>query len=196
MYLADLLWDVRVGTPTREELLDRCVEFHGHLCLGQVLGLRLALLGMELVGTRDPKEMIVFIENDRCISDAIQLITGTRIGRRSAKLIDYGKMAATFVNTQSGNAYRVNVRHIDPNARHSKEAIRQVLHTPDAELLKWQRVAVFLKPEDFPGKPRRTANCARCGEKVFDGKEVQGDAGPLCLPCAQGPYYEIVEEGE
>lgn len=183
-----------MGTPAPEDLLDRCLEFHGHLCLGQVLGVRLALKGTELIGTHNPKEMIVFIENDRCIADAIQMVTGTRIGRRSAKLINYGKMAATFINTESGDAYRVHVRHVDPNARRSKEQIRQVLQVPEAELLAWKEVAVSLKPEDFPGKPRRTVNCVRCGEKVFDGHEVQADVGPVCLPCAHGSYYEIVEE--
>ena len=178
----------------REELLARCIAFHGHVCLGQVLGVRLALKGMELIGTRNRKEMIVFIENDRCIADAIQIVTGTRIGRRSAKLINYGKMAATFINTESGKAYRVHVRHVDPHVRHSKETIRQTLHTPEAELLAWMSVAVSLKPEDLPGKPRRTVNCVRCGEKVFDGREVQGDAGPLCLSCAHGSYYQVVED--
>ncbi|MFH0980243.1 MAG: FmdE family protein [Planctomycetota bacterium] len=183
-----------MGTATREDLLDRCVEFHGHLCLGQVLGVRLALKGMELIRTGDPQEMIVFIENDRCIADAIQIVTGTRIGRRSAKLVNYGKMAATFLNAGNGDAYRVNVRHVDPHAGHSKEVIRQVLHVSDAELLAWTRVAVSLKPEEFPGKPRRTVNCVRCGEKVFDGQEVQGDRGPLCLCCVHGAYYRLVEE--
>jgi formylmethanofuran dehydrogenase subunit E len=194
--LAGLLRRVSVGTPAPEDLLDRCVEFHGHLCLGQALGVRLALKGMELLATCNPKEMIVFIENDRCIADAIQIVTGTRIGRRSAKLINYGKMAATFINTEAGNAYRVHVRHVDPNVRRSKEQIQQVLHVPEAELLAWKRVAVSLKPEDLPGKPRRTVDCVRCGEKVFDGREVLGDAGPLCLPCVHGPYYEIAEEGQ
>ena len=182
-----------MDTPTREELLDRCVEFHGHLCLGQVLGLRLALKGMELIGTHDRRKMIVFVENDRCIADAIQIVTGARIGRRSVKLVTYGKMAATFVNAESGEAHRVNVRHVDPSARHDKEALRHTLAAPESELLAWRRVAVSLKPEDLPGRPRRTANCVRCGEKVFDGREVEGAAGPLCRPCAHGAYYTIVE---
>lgn len=183
-----------MDTATREELLERCVAFHGHLCLGQVLGVRLALKGMDLVRTRNCKEMIVFIENDRCIADAIQIVTGTRIGRRSAKLVDYGKMAATFINTESGETYRVNVRHIDPSAGHSKENITKTLYVPEDDLLAWRRVAVFLKPEEFPGYPRRTVNCIRCGEKVFDGRDVQGDAGPICRPCARGSYYEVLEE--
>ena len=184
-----------MGAPTPEELLDRCLEFHGHLCLGQVLGVRLALKGMKLIGTRDPKQMIVLIENDRCIADAIQIVTGTRIGRRSAKLVNYGKMAATFLNTESGAAYRVNVRQVDPQARQNNDAIRRLLHTPDTEFLAWRKVVVSLTPEDLPGKPQRTVNCVRCGEKVFDGREVQGDAGPLCAACAHGAYYQIVEHG-
>ena len=180
-------------TPTREDLLNRCVEFHGHLCLGQVLGVRLALTGLELIGTREPRQMIVFIENDRCIADAIQIVTGTRIGRRSAKLVAYGKMAATFINTEIGVAYRVNVRQIGTNGGHGPEAFRQVLHVPDADLLAWRRVTVALRPEDLPGKPRSTVYCARCHERVFDSREVGGAAGPLCLSCASGAYYRIVE---
>lgn len=183
-----------MGTPTREELLERCVRFHGHLCLGQVLGVRLALKGMDLIGTPNPKEMMVFIENDRCIADAIQIVTGTRIGRRSAKLMDYGKMAATFINTGSGQAYRVNVHQVEPSSGHSDDVIRRTLHAPEARLLAWKRVAVSLRPEDLPGKPRRTVDCIRCGEKVFDGREVQGAGGAVCRSCAHGAYYQI-EEG-
>jgi formylmethanofuran dehydrogenase subunit E len=162
--------------------------------VGQVLGVRLALKGMELINTSNPKEMIVFVENDRCIADAIQIVTGTRIGRRSTKLINYGKMAATFLNTATGTAYRANVRHVALDAGHSRDTIRQLLHVPDAELLAWKKVRVSMKPEDLPGRPRRTVDCVRCGEKVFDGRDVLGDAGPLCPSCAHGSYYEIVEE--
>jgi formylmethanofuran dehydrogenase subunit E len=154
----------------------------------------LALKGMELIGTSDPRQMIVFIENDRCIADAIQILTGTRIGRRSAKLINYGKMAATFLHTESAVAYRINVRHGALDAGYSKETIRRILDVPDVELLAWKRVKVPMKPEDFPGRPRRTVNCVRCGEKVFDGRDVSSDKGPMCPSCAHGSYYEILEE--
>lgn len=190
----DSLYGIPVNAPTRDDLLDRCIAYHGHLCMGQALGVRLALKGVELIGTGNPKEMIVFIENDRCIADAVQIVTGTRIGRRSAKLINYGKMAATFLNTETGVAYRINVRHLTPDVRHSEEAIRQILHVPEAELLAWKRVRVPMKPEDFPGPPRRTVNCSRCGEKIFDGREVPSNGELWCLSCAHGSYYEIVEE--
>jgi formylmethanofuran dehydrogenase subunit E len=187
--------DLRNDNSTLDGLLDRCVSYHGHLCMGQTLGVRLALKGMELVSTRDPKQMIVFIENDRCIADAIQIVTGTRIGRRSAKLIDLGKMAATFLHVGTGVAYRVSVRHVDPQARHGEDACRSVLRVPDEELLSWRRVHVSMKPEELPGKPQRTALCAHCGEKVFDGKDVESSEGPLCRSCAHVPYYtELVQE--
>lgn len=184
-----------MSAPTRDDLLDRCVEYHGHLCVGQALGVRLALKGMELIGTSNPKQIIVVIENDRCIADAIQVVTGTRIGRRSAKLVNYGKMAASFINTETGLAYRVNIRNFPPGIASGKEAVHSLLYLPDEELLAWKRVRVLLRPEDLPGRARRTANCARCGEKVFDGREVPSEAGPLCHSCAHGPYYEIVEAG-
>jgi formylmethanofuran dehydrogenase subunit E len=102
--------------------------------MGQTLGVRLALKGMELIGTTNPKEMIAFIENDRCIADAIQIVTGTRIGRRSAKLVPYGKMAVAMVNTETGAAFRVGIRHVQPEIRHTEEGIRKILHVPDVDL--------------------------------------------------------------
>jgi len=184
---------VSMNTPAPEDLLSRCVDYHGHLCVGQALGVRLALKGMELAGTTDPKEIIVLIENDRCIADAIQIVTGTRIGRRSAKLINYGKMAASLLNTKTGAAFRVSVRQTGFEIGHGEEAIRRILHVPDAELLAWRRIRVPMKPEDYPGRPRRTVTCVRCGERVFDGRDVSGDEGPSCLACAGSPYYELLE---
>jgi len=177
-----------MDTPL-DELLDRCVAYHGHLCMGQALGVRLAVKGMDLIATRDPKQMIVFIEIDRCIADAIQVVTGTRIGRRSAKLRDVGKMAATFLNTATGLAWRVNVASVDLPAKHGEEACRAALRIPDEELLAWREVRVRLEPMEMPGKPLRKVPCARCGEKVFDGKDVESAEGPLCRSCATGRYW-------
>ncbi len=183
-----------MDTPL-DELLDRCVAYHGHLCMGQALGVRLALKGMELVGTRDPKRMIVFIEIDRCIADAIQVVTGTRIGRRSAKLVNVGKMAATFLDPESGRAWRVNVAGGSRALGHGEEACRAALRIPDEELLAWRPVRVRVEPMDMPGKPMRKVACARCGEKVFDGKDVAGPDGPLCPSCATGAYWTEPEPG-
>jgi len=165
--------------------------------MGQTLGVRLALKGMELIGTSNPRQMIVLIENDRCIADAIQIVTGTRIGRRTAKLVDLGKMAATFLHTDTGLCYRVNVRQVDPQTKHGEAACRSVLSVPDVQLLSWRRVSVQLRPEELPGKPERTVPCTCCGEKVFDGKDVEGAEGPLCRSCADGAYYtRLTEKGQ
>ncbi|MFN3699213.1 MAG: FmdE family protein, partial [Dictyoglomus sp.] len=95
-----------------EELLDICKERHGHLCAGQVLGARLSLLGLELIGIRDPygidrKRFLVYVEIDRCATDAIQTVTGASLGKRTMKFLDYGIMAATFLNLETGLAYRI-----------------------------------------------------------------------------------------
>lgn len=176
------------------EALERCVEYHGHFCAGQSLGVRIAKKGLELVGAEDQKELIVFVENDRCIADAVLMATGTRLGRRSLKYVNYGKMAATFINLKKDVAYRVGLRPVD-----HEEAVREgeqddlkerVLTIPDEELLFWNRVTVRLRKEELPGKPERIVRCALCGEKVFDAKDIAGDAGPLCVSCAHGAYYQ------
>lgn len=173
--------------------LDRCIAFHGHLCMGQVLGVRLAYKGLELLGIGDPKRLIVVIENDRCIADAIQIVTGTRIGRRSAKLINYGKMAASFLDTGSGVAWRVNVGRLPAMDPHDKTVVREVLGLPDTPLLQWRRVEIGLKPEELPGKPTRVVPCSRCGERVMDARDVPGPDGPLCLSCDTAGYYRPLE---
>lgn len=175
------------------ELLDRCIAFHGHLCMGQVLGVRLAIKGVELLRAPDPKRLIVFIENDRCIADAIQIVTGTRVGRRSAKLVIYGKMAASFLDTGTGEAWRVNVGEVPAMDPHDKAAVREVLDLPDAPLLQWRRVEINLKPEELPGKPTRIVPCMRCGERVMDARDVAGPDGPLCLSCHATGYYRTWE---
>ncbi len=169
--------------------LERCVAWHGHLCMGQVLGVRMALKGMELAGTRDPKRLIVYIENARCVADAIQVVTGTRVGKRSAKLVDLGKTAATFVDTGTGWAWRVTAKHFAHPPGAADAACRAVLELPDEETLAWRRVRVALAPMELPGKPLRAVPCTRCGETVLDGRDVEGAEGPLCRSCAGGAYY-------
>lgn len=176
--------------PARAELLERCVEWHGHLCMGQVLGLRMALKGMELLGTRDAKRLIVTIENARCLADAIQVVTGTRVGRRSAKLVDLGKSAATFLDLETGRAWRVAVREFADPPGEKDAACRAALDLPDEVMLAWRPVRVSPGPMDLPGKPLRAVPCARCGETVLDGRDLESADGPQCRSCAGGAYYE------
>src|ERR687883_1159026 len=97
---------------TIENLLKDCERLHGHLCAGQLLGVRMALLGCRLIGIEDPrgadrKNLIVWVEIDRCMADAVSAVTGVRLGKRSLKFLDYGKVAATFLNSSTEEAVRI-----------------------------------------------------------------------------------------
>ncbi len=174
-----------------EAMLKIAGDFHGDICHGIRIGTRMAMCGLKRIGILDPKgadrkKLIVFVEIDRCTTDAIMALTGCRPGKRSMKIFDYGKMAATFHNLETRQSVRV--------AMHSK---RQQANgeTPDfgavadEELFLIQEVEVSLRPEDLPGKPLRRCTCARCGSYVMDGREVEADGGSLCKPCAAGKDY-------
>jgi formylmethanofuran dehydrogenase subunit E len=186
----------------RRAWLKQCIDYHGHKCMGQVLGVRLAERGMELIGTTDRKKMIVFVENDRCIADAIQIMTGTRLGRRSMKLRDYGKMAATFLNCDTGEAWRVWVGgDIDAitmgqsvNKENKEEYLRVVLEARTEDLLKEMKVKMEVPDDQMPGKPKRVVRCVKCNEKVMDSKDIETDDGPMCRSCRHGAYYERTED--
>src|SRR5262247_13063 len=95
-----------------DQVLRECESLHGHMCAGQLLGARMALLGCRFLGISDPrgldrKKLIVWVEIDRCMADAVSAATGVRLGQRSLKYMDYGKVAATFLNLETGNAVRV-----------------------------------------------------------------------------------------
>ena len=182
--------------------LQQAVNFHGHLCAGQIIGVRMAMLGLQLVGIDNAqrsgrKQLIVYVEIDRCATDAIMIVTGTRVGRRSLKLIDNGKMAATFINLETGVAYRIfsltEARDL-AQARYpelsSKEAqIRAYPSMEDEELFQVQPVVVDIPAADLPGRPSRKVRCERCGELVQDCRDVDQDGHVLCRPCATGRTY-------
>ena len=187
-----------------EELLGECARLHGHMCAGQLLGARMAVVGCRAVGVEEPrgrdrKKLIVWVEIDRCMADAVGAVTGVRLGRRSLKYFDYGKVAATFLNTETGEAVRVvaleesrrlaDERHPEIESKKERQ-FRTYREASDEELFKVERVAVDYGEWDAPGRPRSRVTCARCGEGVNDGREVRGPGGePLCRPCASGGYY-------
>jgi len=188
----------------RKRRLREAVSYHGHPCMGQVLGVLIAERGMELIGTSDPQGMIVVSENDRCIADALQIVTGTRLGRRSFKLRDMGKMAATFLNTETGKAFRVWLeeepvpggRDFHSLTRAQKEnALSEVLRTDTKKLLGCMPVKVRFSQNELPGRPKERIDCAECGERVMDGKHVLKGKRKLCWACARGPYYRNAAKG-
>ncbi len=189
-----------------EEYLELAARAHGHLCSGQVLGVRMAMFGLRLLGIDDPekdrKRLVTFVEIDRCATDAIQVVTGCRIGKRALKFRDFGKMAATFCDIQDNHAVRViardtakqRAREMFPDIEDKK---RQQLHAyremQDGELFETQRVRVRMAPEDLPGYKAPAALCANCGEHVNFRREVVRNGRELCRACAGEAYYEPLD---
>ena len=201
--IADWLASRRQEDVELERELREAEAFHGHLCPGQVLGVRLAMLGVKSVGIEHPtrsKKLITWVEIDRCGADAVQTVTGCKPGKRTLKLIDYGKLAATFLNTETGVAVRVSARadsraraaELYPHLERHDAQMAAYRGLPDAELFTVQNVSVELGEYDRPGKPGARVVCTVCGEEVNDHRHVDGDDGPMCRACARGPYYRVV----
>jgi len=185
-------------------LLRESAKIHRHICPGQVLGVRMALLGLRKVGISDPrgkdrKQLVVFVEMDRCATDAIQSVTGCSLGQRTLKFMDYGKMAATFLNLKTAQAMRVVAReesrqkaeqYFPENRNACSAQLEAYKIMPDEELFDVMMVTVKLNPEDMPGKPLQRIRCDDCGEHVHDFREINREGRTLCRPCAGSGYYE------
>jgi len=194
-----------------DDYLRDAEQAHGHLCAGQVLGVRMAMLGLEKLGIEDPrgkdrKRLVTFVEIDRCATDAISLVTGCRLGKRALKFRDWGKMAATFVDLgikdlSTGKAIRIA-------AKESSKALARAMH-PEIEsknqqqmlayremaeddLFTKQWVKVELPAEEFPGYKGERIVCAECGEGINFRREVVRAERVLCRACSGKRYYEIV----
>ena len=187
-----------------DNYLREAEQAHGHLCAGQVLGVRMAMLGLEKLGVEDPrgkdrKRLVTFVEIDRCATDAIAIVTGCRLGKRALKFRDWGKMAATFVDVSTGKAIRIA-------AKESSKALARSMHPeiesknqqqmlayremPEDDLFTMQWVKVELPAEEFPGYKGERVVCAKCGEGINFRREVQREGQPLCRACAGDRYYE------
>ncbi|MGA2359292.1 MAG: FmdE family protein [Terriglobales bacterium] len=191
---------------TLDDYLREAEVAHGHLCAGQVLGVRLAMLGLEKLGIEDPrgkdrKRLVTFVEIDRCATDAISLVTGCRLGKRALKFRDWGKMAATFVDVSTGKAIRIA-------AKESSKALARAMHPeiesknqqqmlayremPEDDLFTKQWVKVELPAEEFPGYKGERIVCAECGEGINFRREVLREGRALCRACSGEKYYEAL----
>ncbi|MBL0716338.1 MAG: formylmethanofuran dehydrogenase [Desulfosarcina sp.] len=192
-----------------ETLLSESARTHGHLCPGQVVGVRMAMLGCRLIGLDEPtrrdqiKKLIVYVEMDRCTADAVAHVSGAKLGRRSLKFMDYGIMAATFLNLETGTAYRVlsteesrdlasvYAHEIDGKSARQLEAYKRM---PDSVLFRVQKVRVRLDDCDLPGPTRRKVACSRCGQIIRDRREVIRHDQPICKPCSELCYFSHARE--
>jgi len=175
--------------------LQAAVDYHGHLCSGQITGTRMARLALQTLGIDDPKnshELIVYVECDRCLADAIGTVTGCKLGKRSLKSLDYGKSAASFLNLATGEAIRISRKErIEPPG--GADLIDFFEGIPDEDLFNVRRIKINYRPEDLPGKPLDSVVCSKCNENVMDGRQVVVNGLAMCKSCAQGAYYDYTD---
>jgi formylmethanofuran dehydrogenase subunit E len=185
-----------------EYLLD-AEQAHGHLCAGQVLGVRLAMLGLQKLGIDDPrgkdrKRLVTFVEIDRCATDAVAVVTGCRLGKRALKFRDWGKVAATFVDVSNGKAIRIAAkesskslaRQMHPEiADKNQQQMLAYREITDDDLFTVQWVKVELPPEEFPGYKGERIVCEVCCEGINFKREVRQNGKLLCRGCAGEQYY-------
>jgi formylmethanofuran dehydrogenase subunit E len=193
---------------TLDEYLREAEIAHGHLCAGQVLGVRLAMAGLSRLGIQDPrgadrKRLVTYVEIDRCATDAVMVVTGCRLGKRALKFRDWGKMAATFVDLQSGRAIRVAAKESSKDAARrlhpevegkNQQQMLAYREMPDAELFDFANVRVDVRAEDFPGYKGERIVCAQCGEGINFHREVVREGKILCRACAGESYYSALSE--
>jgi formylmethanofuran dehydrogenase subunit E len=189
-----------------DDYLRDAEQAHGHLCAGQVLGVRMAMLGLQKLGIEDPqgadrKRLVTFVEIDRCATDAVAVVTGCRLGKRALKFRDWGKMAATFVDVNSGRAIRIAAKesskalaretHPELNTKNQQQmlAYREIA---EDDLFTTQWVKVELPPEEFPGYRSERIVCDVCDEGINFRREVNRDGKVLCRSCAGESYYELI----
>jgi len=189
-----------------DELLKESASIHGHLCAGQVLGVRMAMAGCREVDIEEPKgckKLLVCVEMDRCATDAIQAVTGCSLGKRSLKFLDYGKMAATFVNLESQKAIRVLAKdearslvcvYADGDSNQREAEKRAYAIMAEEALFSIQPVRIEIPEEDIPGARSKRVFCDRCGEGINFKRETRIDGKILCIPCARGSY--LARKGE
>jgi formylmethanofuran dehydrogenase subunit E len=191
---------------TLEELLQTCAKLHRHLCPRQVLGVRMGLTGGAWLGLDVPqsgKRLLTIVETDGCGADGIAVATGCWVGRRTLRVFDFGKVAATLIDTKTGRSVRVapsnNARALArayaPQAANRWQAYLVAYQKiPDDELLCLQPVQLKLSLAEILSRSGYRVNCVRCGEEIINEREVLVDGQPWCGGCAGDGYYRLTNQ--
>lgn len=189
-------------------LLQKAEVAHGHLCAGQILGVRMALLGLKSLGIEDPlgadrKRLVTYVEIDRCATDAIGMVTGCRLGKRTLKFRDWGKMAATFVDLTRDAGVRVVAletsrdlaRELHPEIESKgKQQMLAYRELDDSQLFRVEQVRVHVDPAELPGHRAERVICELCGEGINFGRSEERGGQILCLSCAN-PEFRYWQTG-
>lgn len=184
-----------------EELLAASAALHHHLCPRQVLGIRMGLAGgrwMNLTIPQTDKRLLAVVETDGCVIDGLAVATGCRVGRRTMRVLDFGKVAATFVDTVTGQAVRIapqasarqQAKFYAPEAKNRWEAyLLGYQRMPEDVLLHFQPVTLTISLEKLLSKEGYRVQCERCGEEISNEREVIKSGQILCRACAGEGYY-------
>ena len=190
-----------IAPPDLAGLLEQSAELHKHLCPRQILGARMGVYAGELLGLELPqtsKRLYTLVETDGCFADGVSVATGCWMGRRTMRLVDYGKVAATFVDSKTWRAVRVwpnpaareLAARYAPGAKsrwHAYLAAYQVM--PPTELLLDRAVELTIDLKALISRPGVRAECERCGEEIINQREVVRNDATFCRACADGAYY-------
>ncbi len=191
-------------------LLERSAAMHDHLCPRQVLGVRMGLLAREWLDVDETwhhKRLFVFVETDGCFADGVSVATNCWLGHRTMRLVDQGKVAATFVDTDTGRSVRIvphplsrlraEVYALDaPGRWHAQRDGYQMM--PTDELLRARWVALAVNIRDIISEPKGRSVCAGCGEEIINHREIVMNGLPCCRSCAglDGYFNDLDREAK
>ena len=186
-------------------LLEKSMQDHDHLCPRQILGVRIGLAGMKALGFDEPptkKRLLVITETDGCFVDGLIAATDCTVGHRTLRVEDYGKVAATFVDVNTGRAVRVapalDVRerayaYAPSEPRHYFAQMQAYQVMPDEEMFAIQEVVLNASVQEIVSRPGVRVNCDVCGEEIMNEREVKQEGLTLCRACAHGGYYQSIQ---
>lgn len=175
--------------------LDQATAYHGHLCSGQAIGVKMALYAIELLDLgvkEDYKNLKIYVETDRCIADSIMSVTGCKAGKRRFVFLDYGKTACSFINMDTGEGYRI-YRKSCIYPPEGEDIAQFFADLKNEELFSVKKIEIEIRAEDRPGKPIGATSCDLCGEEIIDRKELVKDGKTMCKNCAGKSYYRVLE---
>ena len=191
--------------PKLKKMLAQTSALHKHLCPRQVLGVRIGLYATEILSLELPqkdKRLLAFVETDGCFADGVSAATGCTMGHRTMRLVDYGKVAVTFVDTHDGRAVRLSpapearLRAVAaaPAAANRWQAQLEAYQTlQDEDLLSLREVRLNLDLDAIVGKPGMRVNCSACGEEILNQRGLERDGQTICQSCAGESYWRPAE---
>ena len=189
-----------------QHLLEKSAQHHSHLCPRQILGVRIGLAGMkalDLEANQGGKRLLVILETDGCFADGVIAATNCTVGHRTLRVEDYGKAAATLIDTRTGQAVRVSpaldVRRqacecCPDEPRHYFAQMEAYRILPDDRLLSIAEVNLGTPVQRIVSRPGLRVDCAGCGEEIMNEREILVEGQPFCRSCVGDSYYRLPEQ--